>query len=90
MATHPSAEKRHKQNLVLREHNRRLRSQLRSTLKSVRSAIDAGDGGGATDALKGAQSLIDRMVTKGIIHRNTAARYKSRLTLRATKPSAAA
>ncbi len=89
MPTHASAKKQHRQDIVRRERNRRLRSQLRSALKSVRGAIDSGDAPRIAEELKGSQSLIDRMVAKGIIHRNAAARYKSRLTHRATPPAAA-
>jgi small subunit ribosomal protein S20 len=51
-------------------------------LKSVRSAIDGNDLAGARSALKDTISLIDKMASKGLIHRNAAGRYKSRLTTR--------
>ncbi len=85
MATHASALKAHRQSLVHRERNRKYRSQLRSTLKEIRSVIDAKDKAAAKKQLDQAISLIDRMAGKGIIHRNTASRYKSRLNARLAK-----
>ena len=82
MATHASALKAHRQSLKNREHNRQFRARLRNALKSVRSAIDGNDLAGAKTALKQTISLIDKMASKGIIHRNAAGRYKSRLTAR--------
>ena len=84
MATHASAVKAHRQSLAHRERNRKYRSQLRSTLKEIRSVIDK-DQNAAKKQLGAAISLIDKMAGKGIIHRNTASRYKSRLTARLTK-----
>ena len=82
MATHASALKAHKQSLKNREHNRQFRSRLRSALKSIRTAVDGNDLTAAKNALKQTISLIDRMASKGIIHRNAAGRYKSRLASR--------
>ena len=84
MATHASALKAHRQSLVHRERNRKYRSQLRSTLKQIRVSI-AKDKTAAQKDLNQAISLIDRMAGKGIIHRNTASRYKSRLSARYAK-----
>ncbi len=81
MASHASAVKAHRQSLQRRERNRRLRTQLRHALKDARSAIESG-AGQATDVVKEAVSLIDRMASKGIIHTNAAGRYKSRLVRR--------
>ncbi len=85
MATHASALKAHRQSLVHRERNRKYRSQLRSTLKEIRSVIEAKDKAAAKKQFDQAMSLIDRMAGKGIIHRNTASRYKSRLNARLAK-----
>jgi small subunit ribosomal protein S20 len=82
VATHASALKAHRQSLKNREHNRQFRSRLRSALKNVRAAIAGNDLAGAKTALKQTISLIDRMASKGIIHKNAAGRYKSRLTTR--------
>ena len=82
MATHQSALKAHRQSVKNREHNRQFRSRLRNALKSVRTAIDGKDKAAAKTALNETVSLIDRMASKGVIHRNAAARYKSRLQTR--------
>src|SRR5262252_10534234 len=82
VATHASALKAHRQSLQNRERNRQYRSHLRSALKNIRAAIDGNDLAGAKTALKQTISLIDKMASKGIIHRNAAGRYKSRLTTR--------
>ena len=84
MATHASALKAHRQSLAHRERNRKYRSQLRSTLKEIRSVIEK-DKGAAKKELSQAISLIDKMAGKGVIHRNTASRYKSRLNARYAK-----
>ena len=83
-----SALKANRQNIKRREHNRQMRSRLRSALKSIRASLDAKDLKGAKAALQATVSIVDKMATKGIIHRNTAARYKSRLGSRLSKASA--
>ena len=85
MASHDSALKAHRQNVQRREHNRQMRSRLRGALRDIRAAIDAGDPGKVKDALRNTISLVDKMAGKGIIHRNTASRYKSRLSARYAK-----
>jgi small subunit ribosomal protein S20 len=80
VASHASALKAHRQSEKNREHNRQFRSRLRGALKSVRAAIAGNDLAAAKTALKQTISLIDRMTSKGIIHRNAAGRYKSRLS----------
>jgi len=77
-----SALKANRQNIKRREHNRALRSQLRTGLKGIRKSLDDKNVAGAKTALRSLQSLVDKMATKGIIHRNTASRYKSRLAAR--------
>jgi small subunit ribosomal protein S20 len=88
VATHASALKAHRQSLKNREHNRQFRSRLRNALKAIRTSIDANDLKGAKDALRGTISLIDKMAGKGIIHKNAAGRYKSRLASRLAAKSA--
>ena len=83
-----SALKANRQNIKRREHNRQMRSKLRTSLKAIRASLDAKDVDGAKAALNQTVSLVDKMATKGIIHRNTAGRYKSRLTSRLTKATA--
>ena len=88
MATHASALKAHRQSLANRERNRRYRSQLRTTLKQIRAVVDdpkQSKDAAARKQLNAAISLIDKMAGKGIIHRNTASRYKSRLSARLSK-----
>ena len=80
-----SALKANRQNVKRREANRSLRAKLRTGLKSIRKSLDAKDVDGAKKALQSLQSLVDKMATKGIIHRNTASRYKSRLAARISK-----
>ena len=82
---HASAVKAHRQSVKHREHNRQLRSRLRSALRSIRAAVDSKDLNGAKSALRETISLIDKMASKGIIHRNAAGRYKSRLQTRIAK-----
>jgi small subunit ribosomal protein S20 len=82
VASHESALKAHRQSLKNREHNRQFRSRLRTALKNVRTAIDGNDKAAAKSALREVVSLIDKLASKGIIHRNAAGRYKSRLTTR--------
>jgi small subunit ribosomal protein S20 len=83
-----SALKANRQNIRRREHNRTLRSKLRTALKSIRASLDAKDVTAAKAALGQTASLVDKMATKGIIHRNTAGRYKSRLAARVQKTNA--
>lgn len=80
-----SALKANRQNVKRREHNRHMRARLRTALKSIRTSLDAKDLAGAKAALSRTVSIVDKMATRGIIHRNTAGRYKSRITARLTK-----
>ena len=83
-----SALKANRQNVKRREHNRELRSALRTALKSIRASLDDSDLDGAKKALSKTVSIVDKLATKGIIHRNTASRYKSRLSARMKSPTA--
>ena len=83
-----SALKANRQNITRREHNRQMRSKLRTALKSIRASLDDKDLAGAKTALATTVSIVDKMATKGIIHRNTAGRYKSRLSARLSKTTA--
>lgn len=89
MASHESAVKAHRQSLVKREANRQYRSRLRTALRSIRSAIDSGDPAKVKDALRNTISLVDKLAGKKVIHRNAAARYKSRLASRVAKRASA-
>lgn len=90
MASHASALKAHRQNIVRRDRNRQMRTRLRSALRDIRAAIDGGDAAKVKDALRNTISLVDKMAAKGLIHRNAAGRYKSRLATRVGRKSAAA
>jgi small subunit ribosomal protein S20 len=90
VASHDSALKAHRQNLERRERNRQMRTRLRRALRDIRAAIDTGDAASVKDSLRTTISLVDKMAGKGLIHRNTAGRYKSRLATRVSKKSAAA
>jgi len=83
-----SALKANRQNITRREHNRQMRSKLRTALKSIRASLDAKDLSGAKSALNKTVSIVDKMATKGIIHRNTAGRYKARLSSRLARATA--
>ena len=89
MASHESAVKAHRQSLVRREANRQYRSRLRGALRAIRTAIDSGDSAKVKEALRETISLVDRLAGKKVIHRNAAARYKSRLAKRVSKRTAA-
>jgi small subunit ribosomal protein S20 len=77
-----SAKKRAKQAVVRNARNSSQRSMLRTAVKKVLKAIEAKDTTAATDAFNTAQPILDRFAARGLIHRNKAARHKSRLTAR--------
>lgn len=79
MANSAQAKKRARQADKRRSHNASLRSMFRTSMKKVLKAVTAGNKDEASDALKLAVPTIDSMVNKGIIHKNKAARHKSRL-----------
>ncbi|MBD8526560.1 30S ribosomal protein S20 [Pseudomarimonas arenosa] len=82
MANIKSAKKRAKQTVVRNARNVAQRSMLRTAVKKVLKAIDAGDQKAATDAFSAAQPILDRFAARGLIHKNKAARHKSRLNAR--------
>jgi small subunit ribosomal protein S20 len=82
VASHKSALKRIKQTHVRTELNRAHRSRLRNQMRRLRAALDSKDKSTAESLLKPTFALIDHSIHKGILHRNTAARYKSRLSIR--------
>ncbi|TXS89913.1 30S ribosomal protein S20 [Parahaliea maris] len=79
MANSPQARKRARQAEKRRSHNASLRSLVRTQIKKVVAAIGTGDAAKAKEAYASAVPVIDRMADKGIIHKNKAARHKSRL-----------
>ena len=82
MANIKSAIKRARQNEERREHNVALRSRMRTAMKKVLKAIAAGNKDAAQAEFKAAVPEIDRLVSKGLIRKNRAAQYKSRLNAR--------
>ncbi len=79
MANSPQAKKRARQAEKRRKNNAGLRSLVRTSIKKVIAAVDSGDAEQAKQAYAAAVPVIDRMADKGIIHKNKAARHKSRL-----------
>lgn len=79
MANSPQAKKRARQAEGRRRHNASLRSLVRTVIKKVNAAISAGDVEQAQAAYTAAVPVIDSMADKGILHKNKAARHKSRL-----------
>jgi len=77
-----SAKKRAKQTVVRNARNAAQRSMLRTAVKKVLKALDANDAAAAQAAFTTAQPILDRFSARGLIHKNKAARHKSRLTAR--------
>lgn len=80
MANTKSAQKRMRQTAKRRERNRNHRSALRTAVKKLRRAVADGDNDLARELLPGTLGIVDATAQKGVIHANTAARTKSRLT----------
>jgi len=80
MANTAQARKRAHQSTQLRAHNMSLRSELRTAIKKVRKAVLAGDKAAAQAVFKESQSVIDSIADKKVVHKNTVARQKSRLS----------
>lgn len=79
MANSPQARKRARQNETRRKHNASLRSMVRTYLKKAYAAIESGEAEAAQAAYNTVVPILDRIADKGIIHKNKAARHKSRL-----------
>lgn len=82
MANHFSAIKRTRQTERRTVRNRSNTSRLRSALRDMRDALTAGDKGAAEQTYRKTASALDKAIQKGVLHENTAARYKSRLSKR--------
>ena len=80
MANIKSAKKRAIQAIRLRDHNMSLRTAVRTAVKNVSKAVAAGKKDEAAKVLQASQRVIDRVVAKGVLHRNAGNRYKSRLS----------
>jgi small subunit ribosomal protein S20 len=79
LANIKSAAKKARQAEKHRQHNAALRTRMRTAIKKTAKAVKAGDAAGASAAYQAAVPEIDTMVSKGLVHRNKAARHKSRL-----------
>jgi small subunit ribosomal protein S20 len=79
MANIKSARKRARQAIERRDHNLGLRTAVRTAIKNVKKAVAAGKADAAAQTLRESQRVIDRIVAKGILHRNAGDRHKSRL-----------
>ena len=88
MPNHKSAEKRVRQTARRSNINRSNRARLRTSIKKLRGALAGGDAKEISSLLPATVSEIDKAVQKGVLHRNAAARYKSRLTTRVNQASA--
>jgi small subunit ribosomal protein S20 len=82
MANHFSALKRARQTERRTARNRGNASRLRSALRNMREALNKGDKSAASQAFNQTASALDKAIQKGVLHKNTAARYKSRLNAR--------
>jgi len=82
MANIKSQMKRNRQNVKRHDRNKAVRSELKTRTKVALSAAQSGDAGAAESALRLAQKKIDTAVSKGVLHKNTAARRKARLARR--------
>jgi len=82
MANIKSAKKRARQTVVRNARNASQRSMLRTAVKKVLKAILANDAAAAAEAYRSAEPILDRYASRGLIHKNKAARHKSRLTAR--------
>jgi small subunit ribosomal protein S20 len=82
MANHFSALKRARQTERRTARNRGNTSRLRSALRGMREALAKGDKSAAAEAFGQTASALDKAIQKGVLHKNTAARYKSRLNAR--------
>jgi small subunit ribosomal protein S20 len=80
LATHKSALKRHRQSLARRERNRQVKGGIRKGTKRVYAAVEAGDAEAAQEWLQVTIKRLDKAAQSGVIHKNNAARRKSRLT----------
>lgn len=85
MPNHKSSEKRVRQSEKRRLINRSNRTKVRTYIKKLRATLDSGKSEELQQALPETVSVIDRAVQKGVLHKNAAARYKSRLTVRANR-----
>lgn len=85
MANHPSAEKRHRQSVKRAARNQAVRSHVRTEVKKLRTLVGQSDAGNAREALPKVASTLDKAASKGVLHKNAAARRISRLAKQVAK-----
>jgi len=85
MANHPSAEKRHRQSVKRAARNQAVRSHLRTEVKKLRTLVGGGDAEQAKAAMPRVASTLDKAASKGVLHKNAAARRISRLAKQVAK-----
>ena len=90
MPTSLSAKKRVRQNLKRRARNRQVKSVVRSQIKTYLSILEGGDADAARQALRSAAAALDKAVSKGVLHKKTASRRKSRLAAKLKQVAAPA
>ena len=88
MATHKSADKRHRQSLKRQARNTALKARLRTIVKKARQALEGSDLGAAETRVAEAARALDKAVGKGLLHRNNAARKIARMSARVAKKKA--
>lgn len=89
MADHPSVEKRYRQSVKRRTRNIEIKSKLRTLMKKARLAIEAKDHAAATSQLQGVNKALGKAVSKGVVKKNTASRWLSRLSRSASRSQSA-
>ncbi|MFP4056333.1 MAG: 30S ribosomal protein S20 [Candidatus Brocadiia bacterium] len=82
MPTSPSAKKQMRQSAQRRQRNRSVRSAVKTRVRKFLATLDSGDAEAARGALREAVRMLDKAVSRGVLHRNTADRHKSRLAAR--------
>ncbi|MBM4245125.1 MAG: 30S ribosomal protein S20 [Deltaproteobacteria bacterium] len=85
MANHPSAEKRHRQSVKRAARNQAVRSHVRTEVKKLRTLLDSADAQNARTSLPKVASTLDKAASKGVLHKNAAARRISRLARQVAK-----
>jgi small subunit ribosomal protein S20 len=80
MPNSASAKKRHRQSLDRRARNRAVKSALKTQIRKLKEAVEGGNATAATEELRVAGKKLDQAAAKGVIHKNTSARLKSRLS----------
>ncbi len=89
MADHPSVEKRHRQSLKRRTRNIEIKSRLRTLVKKARQAIDAKNSEAAASQIQTVNKALGKAVSKGVVKKNTASRWLSRLSRSAHRSKSA-